>query len=99
MATGHNHIVEPDRLTVLPKLFRGIALVVAVMFEPEAIHFQIHVVAPADAGEFADQRSIIPHRLFAVALIRGHSGQSVNRAKRSRNHRLGAAATKTSPPR
>ncbi|HXF09614.1 MAG TPA: carbon-nitrogen hydrolase family protein [Desulfuromonadaceae bacterium] len=63
VAAGHHDIVEPDGLAVFPILFRRVALVVAVVFEPETIHFQVHVVAPADAGEFADQLSIDPHRL------------------------------------
>src|SRR5205823_6362473 len=70
VAAGHNDVVEPDGLAVFPILFCRVALVVAVVLEPEAIHFQIHVVAPADAGEFANQLSLYPHRLFAVGFVR-----------------------------
>src|ERR1051325_6463396 len=71
IAAGHDDVVEPDGLAVFPILFRRVAFVVAVVLEPEAIHFQIHVAAPADAGEFADQLSIHPHGLFAVGFVRG----------------------------
>src|SRR5947207_3418882 len=70
VAAGHDHIVEPNGLAVFPILFRRVALVVAVVFEPEAIYFQIHVVAPADASEFSDQLSVHPHGLFAVGFVR-----------------------------
>ena len=47
-------VIEPHRLTLLPILLRRIALIVAVMLKPEGVHFQIHIIAPADAGEFAN---------------------------------------------
>src|SRR5207245_4289697 len=61
VATGDNHVVEPDGLAVFPVLLGRVVLVVAVVFEPEAIHLQIHVVAPTDADEFTDQPPIDPH--------------------------------------
>src|SRR5438128_11810792 len=70
VATGDNHVVEPDGLAVFPVLLGRVALVVAVVFEPEAIHLQIHVVAPTDAGEFTDQPPIHPHGLLAVGFVR-----------------------------
>ena len=30
------------------------------VFEPEAVHFEIEVAAPADAGEFADEFAVEP---------------------------------------
>src|SRR5436190_23412747 len=70
IAAGDDHVVEPDGLLILPILFGGVALVVAVMLQPEAIHFQIHVIAPANAGEFARELAINPHRLLAVGIVR-----------------------------
>src|SRR5882672_2044593 len=66
---GHDDVVEPDGLALFPVLPGRVALVVAIVLEPEAIHFQIHVTAPADAGELADQLSIDPHGLFAVGFL------------------------------
>src|SRR6187399_2771090 len=45
VAAGHDYIVEPHGLAILPILFRRVALVVSVVFEPEAIHLKIQVVA------------------------------------------------------
>src|SRR4051794_27530189 len=54
VAAGDDHIIEPNRLAFFPILLRGIAFIVTIVFEPETIHFKIHVVAPADAGEFTN---------------------------------------------
>src|SRR5207247_10986713 len=67
---AHDRIVEPTLLAVFPILLRRVALVVAVVFEPGAIYFPIHVVAPADASEFSDQLSVHPPGLFAVGFVR-----------------------------
>src|SRR6266566_8687478 len=69
VAACHDDVIEPNCLAVLPVLLGGVALVIAVVFEPKAIHFQVQVVAPADAGEFSDQFTFHPHGLLAIGLV------------------------------
>src|SRR5688572_9008189 len=55
---GDNYVVEPDGLFLLVVLAGGVGVVVAVVFEPEAVDLEVGVVAPADAGEVACEFSV-----------------------------------------
>src|SRR5690349_8187891 len=67
---GDHHVVEPDGLLILPVLPRWIAVVVAVVLEPEAIDFHVVSGAPAQAGELTDEAAVDPHRLLAIRFVR-----------------------------